>query len=76
MPRILNIYLTPPSENLSSAARSRRQDTIHHVNATSYGTNDILWLAYAHKLSRTIRGQLVTRIIKATEHCLLTFTNR
>src|SRR3546814_7473899 len=44
-------------ERLSGAARSRRQHAVEHVDAPAHSLDDIIGLAYAHQIARTIMRQ-------------------
>ena len=54
MPRILEIERAVPGECLTVAARAGRQHAIEHVHAAQHRADDIVRLADAHEIARTI----------------------
>ena len=76
MARVAQIERPVPGEGLAVAARARRQHAIEHVDAAQHRAHDIVRLAHAHQIVRSVGGQMRHRRVERVEHRGLAFTDR
>ena len=56
---IFNVHYTAISEHLACATRPAWKNTVHHVNSTRTGTNNIIRLANSHQITWFVFWQLI-----------------
>src|SRR5579864_7279844 len=62
-------------KGLTVSARSRRKNTIEHVDAAQHGAGDVVRLADAHQIAWTFCRQMRNRRVQNVEHRRLAFAD-
>src|SRR3954447_9125842 len=73
--RVAQVQWTTGCERLAGAARAGRKHAVEHVDPAHDRLDDVVRLADAHEVARTLGGQHVDGVVEAAEHRFLSLSN-